>query len=297
MRYKWRRYFLYYLAVPLIWILSLLPRAMGMRVGSAAGRLAFWLLPRYRRITVDNLRSAFGSTKSTREIQDIAVRVFENLGKNAIEIINLPKLNKETIGRLVTIENRERLDAALENGRGVIIVTGHIGNWELLSVALRLTGYRGAVIGRKIYFDKFDTIINRLRRVHDVQVIYRDESPRRVLKLLRENCVIGIVADQDVDSVEGTFVNFFGTSAFTPIGPVQLARVSGAQLIPCCIIRDNGRHRIVIEEPIAIEKYADDESAIRQYTQQWSAVLERAIRSYPDQWVWMHRRWKTRPHS
>ena len=130
--------------------------------------------------------------------------------------------------------------------------------------------------------------------MHDVNVIYRDESPRKILKVLKENRIVGIVADQDVESVEGVFVDFFGHPAYTPAGPAALARASGASLIPVLIMRENGKHSLVVEKPIELADTGDKEKDLVENTRRWSSVIESYIRKYPEQWVWLHRRWKTK---
>jgi len=260
-----------------------------------AGRLVFKVSGKYRRIAIENLKMAFGSGKTDAEIYAIASRVFENLVVNAAEMLNFPRINKANLDSYVKVENIEILDEALKLGKGAIVLTGHFGNWELLALTIRLKGYAGAVVGRKIYFHKYDRWLNQLRQLHDVNVVYRDESPRKILKVLRKNEVMGMLADQDVDSVEGVFVNFMGRPAYTPIGPAALAKVSGAALIPAFMVKDGTRHRLVIEKPIALVDTGDKDKDIVTNTQAWSDVVEAYIRRYPDHWVWMHRRWKTRP--
>ena len=196
--------------------------------------------------------------------------------------------------RFVRFRNRERLDKAYEKGKGIIVLTAHFGSWELMAAALRENNCPGVTIGRRIYFKKYDDFLNRLRKSRDVEVIYRDESPRKMLKTLKKNWIVGIVADQDVDSVDGVFVNFFGQAAYTPTGPVALAKASGAVLLPVFIIREGSRHTIAIDEPIELRDTGDKEADLIYNTQKWSDVVESYIRRYPDQWVWMHRRWKTK---
>lgn len=294
MKFKFRRYYLYYLGRVAIFFLSYLPPKIGLFISGKLGLLAYLILQKYRKITIGNLQLAFGSEKTEEELKRIAKTVFENLGKNAFEFIRSPRINSRNIDRLVEIENPEIARAAFRKGRGIIIITAHIGNWELMAATLRLKGYPGVTVGRRIYFDKYDKFLNRLRKIQDVDVIYRDESPRRILKVLKENRIVGIVADQDVDSVEGVFVNFFGRRAYTPAGPAALARVSGATLIPTFIVRKNAHHKLVFEDPIELVDTGDKESDLTANTQKWSDVVESYIRRYPEQWVWMHRRWKTR---
>ena len=294
MKFKSRRYYLYYMARVMIFFIQLLPSRIGLFVAKKAALLAYWGLPSYTKITIENLKAALAGERTERELQAISRRVFENLGKNALEMVHLKRLNVDTIDGIVQMQNREILDNALEKGKGVIIVTAHFGNWELMPAALRIKGYSGAVIGRRIYFDRYDRFLNRLRAVHDVSVIYRDESPRKALKVLKANGVLGIVADQDVNSVDGVFVNFFGQKAYTPVGPVALALASGAPLVPAFMLRDDGLHRLIFEKPIDLSDTGDKEKDMTGNTQRWSDVVESYIRRYPEQWVWMHRRWKTK---
>ncbi len=294
MRYKYRRYFLYYLGRVAASIVYLLPIRVASEIAAFFGGCAFYLLPKYRDVAVDNLTHAFGSEKTPSEIRRIARKVFENLGRNAAELINFPKINKGNIDRFIKIEGIDNVDGSFRRGKGTIILASHFGNWELLGLTFRVKGYPGSTIGRKIYFYKYDNWLNSLRREQDINVIYRDESPRKMLKVLKDNKILGIVADQDVDSVESVFVNFFGRPAFTPVGPVVLARATGASLVPTFVIRDgSGKHRFVIEKPIELVDTGNKEADIVTNTQRWSDVIESYIRRYPEQWVWVHRRWKT----
>jgi KDO2-lipid IV(A) lauroyltransferase len=294
MKFKIRRYILYYLGRAAAFIFTIIPLSSGLAIASFLGTGAFYVLGRYRRLTIDNLKYAFGSEKTQSELRAIAKRVFQNLGKNAVELVNLPKFNRERMDTFVRFRNRERLDKAYEKGRGVIVLTAHFGSWELMASALRENNYPGVTIARRIYFSKYDDFLNALRRSRDVEVIYRDESPRKVLKVLKRNWIVGIVADQDVDSVDGVFVNFFGKPAYTPSGPAALAKASGAVLLPVFIVREGLWHTIACEEPIQLSNTPDKEADLICNTQKWSDVVESYIRKYPEQWVWMHRRWKTK---
>ena len=294
-KFRLRRYILYYLGRAIAFIIYLLPVRVSVYLATFLGRIAFRILKKYRRLTIENLKLAFGSEKTDEEIEGIARRVFENLGKNAAELVNFPKINKGNLDKWVSISDPRILDEAVKRGKGIIILTAHFGNWELTGLTLREKEYRGCVIGRRIYFDKYDKWLNELRRLHDVNVIYRDESPRKALKALKDNQIVGIVADQDVDSVEGVFVNFFGKAAYTPAGPVVLARATGAALIPALMVREGGRHVLKVEKPMELVDTGNRTQDLVTNTQKWSDIIEAYIRKYPDQWVWMHRRWKTKP--
>jgi KDO2-lipid IV(A) lauroyltransferase len=294
MKLKFSRYYLYYWGRCLAFIFYVLPLKMGLYIAALLGRLVFSLTPKYRRETIDNLRSAFPD-KAEGEIRDIAVGVFENLGRMAVELVSFPKINKSNIDDFVQVENSNIFDGELKKGKGAIVLTAHFGNWELLAATIRLKGYPGAAVGRRIYFHKYDKYLNYLRKTSDVNVIYRDQPPRVFLRVLRANGILGMLADQDVDSVEGVFVDFFGRPAYTPVGPAVLAIASGAPIIPVFMIRDHGKHRMVIDKPVEIADTGNKEADILIATKRWSDVVESYIRRYPDQWVWMHRRWKTRP--
>lgn len=295
MKFKYRRYYLYYLARVFASFFTIIPLQAGLYLAGKMGALVYLALPKYRKIAIANLTLVFGKEKSPSEIATIARKVFENIGKNAFEMINFPKLNAGNISGKVDFKNRDIVDRAFAAGKGVLILTAHFGNWELLATGLRLYNYPGITIGRRIYFDKYDKWLNQLRKIHDVDVAYRDESPMKILRALKKNMIVGIVADQDVDSVDGVFVDFFGNSAYTPIGPVALAKATGAKLVPTFIIRSGDHHTITFEEPVELVNTGDDKKDLIENTQKWSRVFEKYIKLYPEQWVWMHRRWKTRP--
>lgn len=294
MKLKFRRYYLYYWGRCLAFIFYSMPLPAALAIAKLLGRIGFGVVPKYRKLTIDNLRLAFPE-KSECEIKRLGVKVFENLGKTVVEIVNFPKINKANIDSFVRIENAGILDNELKKGKGAIILTAHFGNWEMLALTMRAKGYPGSVVGRRIYFDKYDRYLNYLRKINDVNVIYRDQSPRSILKVLKANRIIGMLADQDVDSVEGVFVNFFGRSAYTPVGPAALAMASGAAIVPAFMIRRDGKHVLMIDKPIEVANTGNREADILTNTQRWSDVVESYIKRYPDHWVWMHRRWKTRP--
>ena len=294
MKFKLRRYVLYYLARCLAFLVYIMPLSAAMALADAIGLLAFLTARKYAGITLENLRSVFGREKTEKEIQAIARRVFKNIAKNAVELVRFPKISESNIDDIITMEGSEILDREFSKGKGIIIITAHIGNWEMMAITLRIKNYPGVAVGKRIYFHKYDEYLNSLRRHHDVHIVYRDESPRKILKILKSNRIVGIVADQDVDSVEGVFVNFMGRRAYTPSGPAVLAKVTGAPLVPVVVIRDGRKHRLIVSEPIELADTGNKEADVVTNTQRWSDVLEAYIRKYPDQWVWMHRRWKTK---
>ncbi len=295
MKIKTRRYYLYSLAAIGGLLINVVPLKLGLWLAGFAGKLVFAVLPKERRKMRENLKSAFPEKKDA-EIERIAKEVFSNLCKTAVELVSFRKLTPRTLDLWVTSDGAyEKIDRVLSKGKGVIMLASHFDNWELISAYFTLKGYNGTVIARRIYFHKYDKFINKLRNYVGVGVIYRDDSPKKILRVLKQNAMLGILADQDVDSVDGVFVDFFGRPTYTPKAPVALALASGAPIVPCFMIREKNRHRLVLEEPMKLEEKSDKQETIRFNTQKWSRIIESYIRRYPEQWVWMHRRWKTKP--
>ena len=296
-KHKFRKDFLYYCAVALLSLARLVPARALFALGTAGGWCAYYFLGRERRRALAHLELALGDQKSAAERGRIAREAFVNLGRNLSELALYPRLTDDNIHQLVSMEGREVLERARAEGRGIIIITGHIGNWELIPTYFLAIGFTGGVVARRIYYEKYERLLYRLRRSKRFRVFYRDESPKEILRTLKNNEVVGILADQDVRKLPGVFVDFFGIPAYTPTAPVLIAMKSGAPLIPGHIVRKGRNHTIIIEEPLALRSTGDKKADLVYNTQLWSRSIERYIRERPDQWVWMHRRWRTRPED
>lgn len=296
MKYKPYRYLLY-LGLCLVQAVFLwIPQGAAAVLARRLGEAAFLLARRERRKTLQHLTGALGHEKSPREIEELGRRVFIHFALTAAEVLRFPRLDRETIDRWVDKGNGlETFDRVLSEGRGAILLTAHLGNWELMGALFMLYGYPGVVVGKRIYYDKFNQALLDLRKKVTLRTIYQDASPRELLKVLHENQILGILADQDVDRLEGIFVPFFGRPAYTLTSPVKLALATGAPLIPAFVVRTGDRYRLIVEEPIRVEMKGTREETLQEYTARWSRVIEEKIRAYPDQWAWMHPRWKTQP--
>lgn len=293
MKIKSRRYYVYALACIAGFFVGILPLKLGILLAGLISKVVYFVSKKERERTLDNLRLAFPE-KSAAETEGIARGVFSNVCKNAVELVNTYKLNRNTVEKWVGCQGAEKINEALAKGKGYIALASHFGNWELIPIYFSLKGVKANIIVRRIYFERYDRFIQGMRRSKGVNIIYRDESPRKILRALKRNEGVGILADQDVDSVDGVFVDFFGRPAFTPIAPVAISLATGAPLMPFFCIRENGRHRIVVESPIEMEQKATKEETLKFNTQKWTRVLESQIKKYPEQWVWMHRRWRTK---
>jgi hydroxyethylthiazole kinase-like uncharacterized protein yjeF len=295
MKRKPHRFALYILIRTLIFILRPIPLKISSEFGAALGRLIFYILPKEREKTLTHLTIAFGRKKTASEIRGIGLSLYANLGRNAMEWVNVPKLDNAWFDKNVTPEGLHHIDEARSKGKGTIVLASHFGNWELLSLYLNRLGCFGIIIVRKIYIEQLNRIFDAMRKIRGNEIMYRDESPRRILKTLKKNGYIGLLADQDVKSVEGVFVDFFGKPAYTPVAPVKFAMKTKAALIPMFMAREGKRFRFFVEKEIEIDDTGDEERDLLVNTVRWTRVLERYILKYPDQWVWMHRRWKTKP--
>lgn len=298
MKRKLRRDLLYISARIAAFPLYLLPLRIGVELGAFFGKIAYYILPRERKKALAHLRLAFRGEKSEREIASIAGKLFSNLGRNALEWINYKKLSKNWFINNIRAEGRENIDRAHTRGKGVIFLISHFGNWEFMGFYLAQTGYAGPSIAKKFYIEGFDKLLVKMRRDMGVGVVYREDSPKEILRTIKNNGYVGILADQDIRDVEGVFVDFFGKPAYTATGPVKLVRRTGAALIPVFLVREgNLKYTFIAEKEIEFESSGDDDKDLIRDTQEWTKLIESYIRRYPDHWVWMHRRWKTRPED
>ncbi len=296
MKFRLRRYFIYYIGRVIAFIFTIIPVKIGLSIASALGRLVFYALVRYRKLTIDNLKSAFGNEKSETELKEIAKRVFQNLSKNAVELVNLPKFNKARMDKFVRFRNRERLEKAYENGKGIIVLTAHFGNWELGSFAHGVYGYPCAFIVREFDNPLLDELIGRYRCLSGGRAIEKRDFAREGLRAFERGEAVGVLIDQNMLATEGAFVDFLGRLACTATGPARLARKTGVPIVLGLVLWDSKiqKYRLRFD---AVEwiKREDPEEEILVNTANFTRLIEDYVRRYPDQWLWVHRRWKTRP--
>jgi Kdo2-lipid IVA lauroyltransferase/acyltransferase len=291
------RFVLYLLLRGVCGLIYILPRRVAMALARGAGYLSYVFVLRQKNKTLQHLNLVFGGEKSPAEIKRLAIGVFENLIQTGAEILQFTKLTPAKLDKIVDAgEAFKTYDRVLACNKGLISVTAHIGNWELLAGVFGMKGYKGGVLARRIYYEPYNRWIVGLRESLKVPTIYRDDSSRTILKLLAKNQIVGLLPDQDVESLKGIFVPFFGKPAYTPVAPARLSISSGAPIVPNFLIRMPGdRYKIVMGEVIRPEGYATREEAVRKMTEAWMKQFEKVIREYPEQWAWMHNRWKTTP--
>ncbi len=273
----------------------LLPFKVSIWLISQLGILTYYFLKRSRLIVLDNLSRCFPE-KDAKEIRRIARESFRNQAKNLIEVVSLSKINLSRLQTLVSAEGLDNLSNALKEGKGVLILSAHLGNWELLGVYLSMVGYPINVIARRIYDERLNNILVNLRESKGVKCILRSESVYQVLRCLRRNEALGVLIDQDT-KVQGVFVEFFGRLAYTPQGLAALSLRTGAIVVPGFIVRVGNKHKVIIKKKVELKRSQDEKQDIKDNTQIFTKIIESMISSYPSQWVWMHERWKTKPED
>jgi KDO2-lipid IV(A) lauroyltransferase len=287
-------------------IVIVLPWKLNYWLANRLGELSYIFLRKRRRLTIDNLRQAFSSCEGSekgssqelynqKEIKRLAKNTFRNFAKNMIEFISSPKINKDNVDNFVTITGLENLEEAKNKGKGVIIITGHLGNWELMSRALTIKGYPLNIMIRRQRNVLVEALIERQRRDSGLKTFPHTTTPNEIFKMLKNNEIIGLIADQD-GGEKGIFLDFFGKPASTIPSPVIFALRSQAALVPLFDIRlKNNHHLVTIEPPYQLSHTADIKRDVVDNTQILSKKLELYIRQYPDQWFWLHNRWATKP--
>jgi KDO2-lipid IV(A) lauroyltransferase len=284
----------YYLLIVLRAVVQALPEAVAHALFRFLADLAFITVGIHRRRAMDHLRIAFPGISRARA-RLIVKRMMRNLARNAVEFIRFPLMSKEWLLANVTIEPREIIDRLARSGQGAIALSAHLGNWELLGAASTAMGYPTSIVGRRMYYYKFDELLHGTRRAAGVRVVDRDD-PKEILRTLRSGHFLGIMGDVDAVKVGSVYVDFFGRLALTPVGPVALALRTGVPLVPAFIVRNaRGGHAILVEEPVRLIRTGNMQKDVLVNTMRATKIIERVIRRYPDQWTWFHRRWQHQP--
>ncbi|MEE9442645.1 MAG: lysophospholipid acyltransferase family protein [candidate division Zixibacteria bacterium] len=280
----------------LFWLINFLPRFITLFLGELLGMIAYCLIKKERHKTLLNLDRAYGNSLSYHRKKEIARLCFQTFGRAALEDMRMRRYYQTQMRPNIEIVGEENLKKAYQKGKGIVAFTGHIGNFELLAAWVAQSGYKAAVIGRELYDKRLDEMLIANRTAMDIVNIRTDDSPRDILRFLKDNYAIGFLIDTDSFRVGGELTPFFGRLAKTPIGPTQLGLVSGAAFLPIfCLSFPRGKYKIVIGEELTIESRERTRENIYKITGRMTKEIEKIIRRHPDQWIWMHNRWHTRP--
>jgi Kdo2-lipid IVA lauroyltransferase/acyltransferase len=277
-------------------LLGLLPRPAARFVGASFAAAAYAVRAPLRRAAMFNLQLAFPDWTDAQRRRVIRGMV-RQIGWMAGEFSQFPKYTRENIERIVVVDGFENFDAARRRGQGVLFLTGHMSAWELAPFAQALYGYPLHFLVRPIANRRVDALINGYRCRPGNRPIEKNKSARAILKALGEGGTVGVLADHNTDIEESVFVNFFGVAASTTSGLARFALRTDASVVPGFLSWDEGRrkYRLRFEPAVELVRTANEEADVVENTQRFTRVIEDFVRAHPDQWLWVHRRWKTRP--
>ena len=282
---------IYYLEKCLSFFCCLLPERVCETVGRALGSLTWPLVPAKRRkMATDNVVQCLGV--SEQEAERIAKASWVRFGPMAFEVLRFPRF-KGRLHERVELEGLDEVKKLLDLGRGVVFATSHCGNWELLGGALAEAGVPLVAVGMKQKESGSDRFITENRSLVGMHVTYKNDV-REMFRMLKEGWAIGLLMDQDVSARDGIVIDWFGRPTNFAQGPATLARHQGLPIIPIYITRlPDGRHRGIIHAPIPVSRTKDKKADILEATRAVGRVLEEHIRRHPEEWFWLHDRWKS----
>lgn len=286
----------YLIARSLLTVFGWLPLRTALFVGARLGRCAYYFSSRLRRTGLRNLELAFPDLDQS-ERGRLLRGCFENLGRLLGVFSQFATAETQHLQSMIKCEGLEHLDSARASGRGVILFTGHVGAWELSSFALSLFGYPLSFLVRRIDNPKIETLVDDRRERLGNRTIDKRSAAREMLQMMQSGGTLGILVDLNTLDREGIFVDFFCVPASTTFMLAKLALRTDALVLPVFAPWDPQSRRFLLKigEPLTVERSGNDEDDVRLLTQLFTGVVEEYVRRYPDQWLWIHRRWKTRP--
>lgn len=281
----------------LVGLLGLIPIRAGQFLGRMLGRFLGIATVGPMKSSLNGLRTVFGDRMSEEQLRKLNRRVVLHFAQMLFEVPHVFKLNLKNLHRYVYFENEEALAEALAKGKGCFILTGHFGNWEIMSAAVTLRFQTsGIAVARPADFAPVEDLLMRLRTRFGTEIIPKKKAMKKLLRGTRENKAMGILLDQNVDWYEGVFVPFLGQPACTNKGLALIAMKTGAPVIPVFSVRQpDGRYRVVFEKEVDLIRSGSKLSDTEENTALFNRIINKYIYWHPEQWFWFHKRWKTRP--
>lgn len=286
---------LFHIISALFAIIGRIFRNAAATISGVLGRIWFAVDRRHRAVALENLTHVFASQKTKPEIRRLARRVFGHLVLLLFEIGWSLRLRPKDFSKYFRIHGLHYLQEAHQRGNGVLILTGHVGNWELLTMAAAMLGYPMSAIYRPLDFKPLDRFFHLLRTRYGAILYPKKNAMRPVLRALKKGDVVGILLDQNARRRDGVFVDFFGREACTNMGLALIAQATGTPVVPLFLLRENNGFRVEFGPEVPAARTGDKSKDIETNTRRYNQVLEDVILRYPEQWFWVHRRWKTRP--
>jgi KDO2-lipid IV(A) lauroyltransferase len=285
-----------------VWLLvqaiGLLPRSLARAAGIALGRLVYLVHGRLRRVGMRNLELAFPE-KTAAERRRILQGLFTGLGRQLAEFCLFPRYTRENVDSVAVYQGFENYEAARQRGQGVILLTAHLGGWEVGSFMHSLNGHPLHVVVRALDNPHLNALVDRYRCLHGNTTFGKQDFARGLLGALKAGETVGILMDQNMTPPQGVFVDFFGKAACTASGVARVALRTGAAVVPAFTLWDTaeGRYRVQFDRALDLVRTGDEEADALANTAAFTQVIESYARRYPEQWLWVHRRWKTRPEG
>jgi KDO2-lipid IV(A) lauroyltransferase len=286
----------YAAAWPFIKTLGILPRPLARRVGIGLAWIVYLLHSRLRQVGMRNLALVFPE-KSTAERARILRGEFASLGRQLAEVCHFPQYTRENVDDVVVYDGFENYEQARARGKGVLLFAGHFGGWEISSFVLSLHGHWMHVLMRGMDNEYLGRLILHYRTMHGNKAVDKDESVRSLLSAMKAGETVGMLIDTNMTPPQGIFVDFFGIPACTAGGLARIALRTDAAVVPTFTIWDESlkKYRLRFDPAVELVRTGDLEGDIKANTQNFTKVIEDYVRKYPEQWLWVHRRWKTRP--
>ena len=286
----------YAAAWPFIKILSILPRPLARSAGVGLAWVVYLLHVRLRQVGMRNLALAFPE-KSEAERAHILRGEFTSLGRQLAEVSHFPQYTRKNVEEVVVYDGLENYEKAYARGKGVLFLTAHFGGWELSAFTHSLHGHWMHVVSRAMDNVYLDRLIRRYRTMHGNQIVDKDDFVRGLLAAMKAGEVVGILMDTNMTPPQGIFVDFFGIPACTASGLARIALRTDAAVVPTFTIwdADMGKYRLRFDPAMELVRTDDLDADIQANTQRFTTIIEDYVRKYPEQWLWVHRRWKTRP--
>ena len=279
-------------------VMGILPRELARFVGISIGYSVYLLHPRLRRVGMRNLQMAMPALNNRRR-RKIVRGVFRTLGRQLADVCQFPSYDKKSIDQLAVYEGFEAFDAARARGKGVLFLTAHLGGWEIGSFMHSLHGNTMAVVVRPLDNPYLDRLVTHYRTMHGNRTFEKQQFARGLLSAMKAGETVGVLMDQNMTPPQGVFVDFFGIPACTASGIARVALRTDAAVVPAFTIWDPvlRKYRVHFEPAVALIRTGDVEADVVANTAKFTRILEEFVRKYPDQWLWVHKRWKTRPEG
>jgi KDO2-lipid IV(A) lauroyltransferase len=255
--------------------------------------LFYHAVAKHRLIALHNLRCAFPE-KEMKELIIIAKGVYRNAAITAAEFFSMPSITRENLHEWVELEGLEHYEAGLSRGKGLLSIIAHFGNWELMPVVAPFFLNPLYIVYRPLDSPVLDNMVEHMRTINGNWMIPKGGSGKRIMELLKENHAIAILSDQNVAAREGVFVDFFGRPACTGVGLAVLALRSEAPILPAFMARQkSGKYKLILKPLVEVSRTGDYKKDLLENTQRFTKIVEEIVQEYPDQWFWIHQRWKT----